>query len=507
MYTFDWLDKRQKLSPNKIALVDVKANRQWTYKQFNERASRFGEFIRDEWRIKKGERIAILAYNSSNYMEVLYGCAKVGVILVCLNWRLAIPELEYIIKDCTPRSLIYDLDFKKAAYALKENDSLEKLMVFSDIASKGEWIYEHALANSSDKPIVMLPRKLDDIWHLLYTSGTTGRPKGVIQTFGMVFYNAVNIGLGSDLTSEDVTLNLLPFFHTGGLNLYTNPSIHVGATALILKSFEPSQTLKLLSEVATLMFAVPAVYRYLSQHPDFEKTDFSRMREWECGGEKIPLSLLNFYQDHGIIIKQGYGMTETGPTVFLIDKEHAISKRGSVGKPMMHVEVRCVDSNGNDLSPGQRGELLIRGPGVTSGYWNQPEKTVEVIDKNGWLHSGDVVEFDEDYYYYIVDRIKDMYISGGENVYPAEIEHILDQLPQINEVAVIGTSDEKWGEVGKVIAVLKPEEELTEEEIIEFLQGKIARYKIPKSVEFVDQLPRNQAGKILKTVLRKKFGS
>ena len=229
-------------------------------------------------------------------MEVLYGCAKVGVILVCLNWRLAIPELEYIIKDCTPRSLIYDLDFKKAAYALKENDSLEKLMVFSDIASKGEWIYEHALANSSDKPIVMLPRKLDDIWHLLYTSGTTGRPKGVIQTFGMVFYNAVNIGLGSDLTSEDVTLNLLPFFHTGGLNLYTNPSIHVGATALILKSFEPSQTLKLLSEVATLMFAVPAVYRYLSQHPDFEKTDFSRMREWVCGGDKIPLCLLNFYQ-------------------------------------------------------------------------------------------------------------------------------------------------------------------------------------------------------------------
>jgi fatty-acyl-CoA synthase len=258
----------------------------------------------------------------------------------------------------------------------------------------------------------------------------------------------------------------------------------------------------LLSEKATLMFAVPAVYRILSQHPEFEKKDFSNMREWECGGEKMPLSLLKFYQDHGIIIKQGFGMTETGPTVFLIDKEHAISKGGSVGKPMMHVEVRCVDNKGNDLPPGQRGELLIKGPGVTPGYWNQPEKTTEAIDENGWLHSGDVVEYDEDYYFYIVDRIKDMFISGGENVYPAEIENLLDQLKQISELAVIGVPDEKWGEVGKVFAVLKSGEELTEEDIIKFLQGKIARYKIPKSVEFIDQLPRNQAGKIMKMKLK-----
>ena len=221
----------------------------------------------------------------------------------------------------------------------------------------------------------------------------------------------------------------------------------------------------------------------------------------------MPLSLLKLYEDRGIVIRQGFGMTETGPTVFLIDKENAIRKSGSVGKPCMHVMVRCVDKNGNDLPPGQRGELLIKGPGVTPGYWNNPEKTAESIDQNGWLHSGDVVEYDNDGYYYIVDRIKDMYISGGENVYPAEIENLIDKLPQISEVSVIGIPDEKWGEVGKVFAVLKLGESITEREIIDYLQGKLARYKIPKSVEFIDQLPRNQTGKILKSELRKKIVS
>ncbi|MFX1253250.1 MAG: long-chain fatty acid--CoA ligase [Promethearchaeota archaeon] len=504
MYTFDWLAKQTEIRPNKEALVDVATNRHYTYLQLNERASRFSEFIRDEWGIKPGETIAILAPNSSDYIEVLYGCAKVGVILVCLNWRLAVPELEFIIKDSTPKALIYDPEFTDTAHVLKEKGLVDLLMVLSDNVPKGEWGYETALAHSSGQPIVMPPRGLDEVWHLLYTSGTTGRPKGVLQTFGMVFYNAVNIGTGSDLTSNDVTLNMLPFFHTGGLNLMTNATFHVGGTAIVQRAFNPDETLRLLSEEATVIFTVPAVYRSLSQHPNFEKTDLSRVRCWECGGEPMPVELLEYYADHGINIRQGFGMTETGPTVFLIDEEHAINKGGSVGKPQMHVAVRIVDPEGNDLPPGKVGELLVKGPGVTPGYWKLPDMTAESI-KDSWLHTGDLAQVDDEGYYYIVGRLKDMFISGGENVYPAEIEQLLYKIPQIDEATVIGVKDPKWGEVGKGIIVLKPNHTLSEQDVIEFLKGKLAKYKIPKSVVFTDKLPRSAAGKVLKKELQDKY--
>ena len=503
MYSFDWLSKRAKLTPDKIALFDVENGQKKSYSMFNIRASAFANFLLNGLHLQNNDRIAILAYNSSEYMEILYGCAKANIIGVCLNWRLSTNELKFILKDSTPRVIVYDPDFQKKINELQELDFLENSIILSKKATDSEFIYESVLKEFRNPLLEMKPRKYEETWYLLYTSGTTGNPKGVIQTFGMVFYNAVNIGLGSNLTSEDVTLNLLPFFHTGGLNLYTNPTIHVGGTALIMKTFDPAKVLKVLSEDATLIFAVPAIYRLLSQHPDFEKTQFSRMREWECGGEKMPVPLLHTFKQKGIIIKQGFGMTETGPTVFLIDKEHAITKAGSVGKPMLHVEVRCVDENGNDLPPGSRGEMLIKGPGVTPGYWNQPQKTKEAIDKDGWLHSGDVIEVDKDGYYYIVDRIKDMFISGGENVYPAEIENVLYQIPQISEAAVIGISDEKWGEVGKAFVSLKPGQNIQESEIRGFLKKEIASYKIPKFVQFLENLPRNGAGKILKNELRK----
>lgn len=506
MYTFDWLAKRAELSPDRVALVDAATGRRWTYVQFNERASRFAEFLRDQWEIQPGERVAILAPNSSDYFEVLYGCAKAGAVLVCLNWRLALPELEFIVNDASPRALVYDPEFAEAAHALAVRTGIRLLMALGEKATEGEWPYEKALVQASGRPVIMPPRPLNEIWHLLYTAGTTGRPKGVLQTFGMVLYNAINIGIAIGLTSEDVTLNALPTFHTGGLNLYTNPTFHVGGTAIIQRSFDPAETLRLLAEEATAFFGVPAMYLFMSQHPDFGKYDLSHVRSWACGGAPMPVALLQRYAERGILIQQGFGMTETGPTVFLIDKEHALSKAGSVGKPQMHVAVRIVDREGRDVLPGEMGELLIKGPGVTPGYWQLPEMTAEAIE-DGWLHSGDVARVDEDGYYYIVDRWKDMFISGGENVYPAEVENVLYQMEEIAEVAVIGVPDPKWGEVGKAVVVLKPGTLLTEEQVIQFCQGKIARYKIPKSVVFVDQLPRNPAGKVLKSELRKQFGA
>ncbi len=512
MFTFDWLAKRAQLSPDKTALLDTATGRRFTYAQFQERASRLAEFLQTEWDIQPGDRVAILAPNCTDYFEALYACAKAGAILVCLNWRLAVPELEAIVRDSTPRALIDDPGFAAAAHALLGHTALERLMYLGDKAQglgqetfahqeKGEWGYERALAQASGRAVVMPPRGLNEVWHILYTAGTTGRPKGVLQTFGMVLYNALNIGLGIDLTSQDVSLNLLPCFHTGGLNMYANPTFHVGGTAIIQRAFDPAETLHLLSTQATAFFGVAAVYLFMSQHPDFAKTDLSHVRSWASGGSALPTSVLETYARRGIVIQQGFGMTETGPTVFLVDKEHALSKGGSVGKPQMHVQVRIVDGHGRDLPPNQPGELLIQGPGVTPGYWQLPEVTAKAIEE-GWLHSGDVARVDEEGYYYIVDRIKDMFISGGENVYPAEIENVIFQMPEVADVTVVSVPDPRWQEVGKAVIVLKEGAALTEEQVIAFCRARLAGYKTPKSAAFVPALPRNPAGKVLKNEVR-----
>ena len=504
MYTFDWLAKQAQRIPDKTAVIDAATNRQYTYAKFHSRASQIAEYLRDSWGIRAGDRVALLAHNSSDYMEIKYGCAKIGAILVCLNWRLAVPELAFIMHDSTPTALIYDNEFADAALALQEQLDLKHMMVMSETEGNDHINYEAALASTSGNPIVMPPTPLETPWFILYTSGTTGRPKGVIQTHGMVFYNALNIGLPSFLTGHDVTLNLLPFFHTGGLNLYTNPTFMVGGTAIIQRTFDPEQTFQLLANDVTVFFGVPAVYLFLSQHKSFEQTNFSNVRFWACGGAPMPVSLLESYASRDIIIHQGFGMTETGPTVFLVDSEHAVSKAGSVGKPQLFVEVRIADRDGNDVPQGEMGELLIKGPGVTPGYWQLPNVTAESFT-DGWLHSGDVARCDEDGYYYIVDRWKDMFISGGENVYPAEIENVLFYHPAIAEVSVIGVPDDKWGEVGKAVVVLEPDQMLSEEAVIDYCRDKLAKYKIPKTAVFTDALPRNAAGKVLKNQLRKQF--
>ena len=503
MYTFDWLAKQADLRPDKTALIDAATGRRFTYPQFHGRAGRFAEFVRREWRLAPGERVALLAPNSSDYFEILWGCAKAEVTLVCLNWRLALPELEFIMRDATPVALVYDPAFADAARALAERLGIDRLMALEPTPPPGVVAYEAALAAASGRSVVMRPRGLDETWHILYTAGTTGKPKGVLQTFGMVFYNALNIGLAIGLTDADVTLNLLPCFHTGGLNMYTNPTFHVGGTAIVQKAFEPAETLRLLAEEATAMFGVSAVYLFLSQHPDFATTTFKHMRSWAAGGAPIPTSLLETYLARGIEIQFGFGMTETGPTVFLIEKGADRSKLGSVGKPQLYVDVRIADRDGRDLPPGERGELLIKGPGVTPGYWQRPDVTAEAI-VDGWLHSGDVAVRDEDGYFTIVDRWKDMFISGGENVYPAEVENVIYQLPQVAEAAVIGVADDRWGEVGRAFVVLKPEQSLSADAIIAHCQAQVARYKVPKSVVFIDKLPRNAAGKVVKDELRRR---
>jgi fatty-acyl-CoA synthase len=499
LYTFDLLNKQSELRPEKVALIDAASGRESTYALLNQRASRCAEYLRDEMGVKAGEPVAILAHNSSDYIEVLYACAKIEAILVPLSWRLAPPELDFILADCRPTVLIYDAPFRETVAELGQRP--EGGTISLGAGDYGATPYEQALAASSGETVVMPARDPRETWSILYTSGTTGRPKGVLQTFDMALHNMLNIGLPIDLNSSDTTLNVLPFFHTGGLNLYLNPTLIVGGTAIIQRTFEPEETLRLLAERASVFFGVPAVYLFLSQHPDFTSTDLSGVRSWTAGGAPMPVTLLQAYAKQGIRIRQGFGMTETGPTVFLIDEENALSKAGSVGKPQLYVDVRIVDGQGRDVANGEAGELLVRGPAVTKGYWELPDVTAETI-RDGWLHTGDVARRDEDGYYYIVDRLKDMYISGGENVYPAEVEAVLHSHPAVVEAAVVGVPHERWGEVGKAVVVPKPGERPTEAELLEFCNRKLARYKVPNSVAFVEALPRNAAGKVSKTYLR-----
>ncbi|MFQ5434158.1 MAG: long-chain fatty acid--CoA ligase [Anaerolineae bacterium] len=506
MFHFDWIKRHAERTPDKLALVDAHTGRQFTYAQFNERANRFASFLQDELGIRRGERVSILAQNSSDYYEALFGCGKMGAVLNTLNWRLTPPELEFIINDCQPRVLLYEPEFAEVVEALRPSTHIETFIRMGDEAPAGEWTYENALA-AGDAAGVPLPRlTYDDTWAIIYTSGTTGQPKGAQVTFGNFFYNAVGMGRAIDLTSQDVNLNVLPTFHIGGLGLYAGPIFHAGGTLVVMRAFDSAELLRLVGKWrVTAMLLVPAIYLMLSQYPAFDEADLSSVRSWGSGGSSLPPALVQTFAEKGIIIQQGFGMTETGPTVFLIDREHAVSKAGSVGKPVLHTDVCIMDRQGNVLGPNEVGELCIRGGNVTRGYWNRPEATAKAI-VDGWLHSGDAARFDEDGFFYIVDRWKDMYISGGENVYPAEVENVIYQMEAVAETAVIGIAHPKWQEVGLALIVLKEGQQLTEQAVIDFCQGKLARYKIPKSVKFVDSLPRTAAGKVLKRELRKEFG-
>ena len=345
----------------------------------------------------------------------------------------------------------------------------------------------------------------EDTWCILYTSGTTGRPKGAMVTYGNFFYNAVGMGEAIDLTSRDINLLTLPTFHAGGLGLYSGPTFHAGGTVLVMRDFDPGHMLRLIEEWrVTVILLVPSMYLMLRDHPDFGRHDLSSMRLWSSGGSPLPPSLVQEFAARDIIIQQGMGMTETGPTVFLIDKADAVRKAGSVGKPVMHTDVCIMDQHGRMLGPNEVGELCIRGS-ITTGYWNAPDKTAETI-RDGWLHSGDAAKYDNEGFYTIVDRWKDMFISGGENVYPAEVESVLYGHPAIAEVAVVGVPHPKWQEVGRAVVVVKPGATLNEADVIDFCQGKLARYKIPKAVSFVDALPRNDIGKVMKVELQRQFG-
>ena len=500
MLTVDPLRRRAELSADATALVDTATGRELTYAALDDRIARLASHLRLDAGVASGDRIAVLAHNGNELIELLFACARIGALLVPLNWRLAPAELTEIVEDCAPVLLVADDANQTAAAAVAAATGVELRLVLRGAAVDGGIDYEQALAAAEPQADPHWPAESDP-WYLLYTSGTTGRPKGVIQTPRMALANLVNIGVPIGLTSADVTCNVLPMFHTGGINLYTLPTLLAGGTALVPRTFDPAEVLALLEARTTVFFGVPAVYQLLADQPGFAAADLSGVRSWASGGAPLPVPLIHRYAERGITIRQGFGMTETGPTVFLIEEAAAVDKAGSVGRPQLLAEVRIVDVGGQDVAEGEAGELLVRGPGVTPGYWQRPDATADAIEPDGWLHTDDVARRDADGHYTIVDRWKDMYISGGENVFPAEVERVLDQHPRVAESAVVGVADDRWGEVGKAVIVPAGEDELDVDDLLSHCRAQLAGYKVPRHVELTDELPRNAAGKVLKREL------
>jgi fatty-acyl-CoA synthase len=488
---FDIAARRAELTPDKTAFIEIETGRRLTYADLNGRACRFAAWLQGQG-IGSGDRVAILCLNSASFFEILFACGKLGAILVPLNWRQPAPELLPVVQDAAPKLLIHDADHAGMAAALNL-----PLLSFAD--------YEQAVARTA-------PGRFDTawapdrIWYMLYTSGTTGKPKAVIQTPGMAYANAVNIGQAIDLTSEDTTLNFLPLFHTAGINLHTLPVLMWGGCIRVLKKFEIDPVMGALQTGdCTAFFGVPAIYQAISLHKDFAGADFSKVRSWGCGGAPLPATLIELFAKRGVLVCNGMGMTETGPTVFLMDRAHAKAKIGSVGKPQILAEVRVVDDHDRPLPDEHAGELQIRGPGVTPGYWNNEAATRAAFTADGWLRTGDVARRDRDGYYYIVDRIKDMYISGGENVYPAEVEIVIYRFPGVLECAVIGVPDQKWGEVGCAYVLPQPGVDVDAEALRAFCRENLAAYKVPKHFRITEDFPRTAAGKVQKHVLRSRF--
>jgi fatty-acyl-CoA synthase len=500
---YDWIAHFGRRTPDKTAVIDLASQRRLSYAEFDRRISRLAGHLRDQLGVRRGDRVAVLALNTTDTLEVQFACFRIGAVFLPLNNRLTVPELQFIVGDSSPKVMVHDTDLAEVALTVAKLCNVTSALLLGPGGS-----YEAAIAASKplENPETVT---LDDISTIMYTSGTTGQPKGAIITHGMTFWNCVNLGGPAYISPSTVLLTVLPLFHTGGLNCYTNPVLHSGGTVLIMRTFDPGVALQLISDMSVginQFFGVPSIYQFMAQHPAFATADFSRLVIGGVGGAPMPVPLLKVWEERGVALQQGYGMTETSPAVLTLDKEDAVRKAGSSGKPVMHTEVRIVRPDGSDAGVDELGELWVRGPNVTPGYWNRPDANASSFT-DGWLHTGDATRVDAEGFYYIVDRWKDMYISGGENVYPAEVESVLHQIPAVAEAAVIGIPNEQWGEVGMAIVAIRPGHTLAAEEIHAHCAANLARFKCPRLIEFVDALPRNATGKIHKPTLRNKFGA
>ena len=500
-----WLTKRAFLTPDQEAYVDGHGGERLTFAELNARANRTANAFA-ETGIEKGERVALLLMNSPEFVEAFFALGKIGAVVVPLNWRLVPDELEFILKDSGATRLIFDDDFVDTVAELHGRGDKTDVAQWLQVAG-GDVAYfandHRAFRDAASDAEPAIGASDEDMVYIMYTSGTTGLPKGVVHTHNTCIWGCITIAATTYYREKDRFLSPLPMFHVGALTPLTL-NVYRGTTSIVMRSFDPVRAWELIDEERiTTALAVPAMLNFMLQVPNLERYEFSQLRWCMSGAAPVPESLIEACAKIGIEVHQIYGLTESCGPAALIDAENALKRIGSTGKAFYHTDVRIVAPDGSDCPPDVPGEVLVAGPHIMREYWNRPEATAETI-VDGWLHTGDVARMDADGFIYIEDRIKDMVISGGENVYPAEIEKVLQTHPAIVEAGVIGQPSEKWGE-SPFAVVVKGDEALTEADVIDFCRGRLAGYKQPKGAAFVDTLPRNPSGKILKRVLREQF--
>lgn len=505
MYVGDYLGRRALYSPDDLAVVDAgkMPHRSFSYSELNSRANRLANWLRDGAGVRKGDRVAVLAYDGVEVLDVFFACGKLGAIFCGLNRRLHWRELLNLIDKVEPKVLIYSGDFADTVQDIADaTTSIAHYLHIEDPGIAISRYYEKTLSDSVLLPVTTEDLHEEDIACLIFTGGTSGMPKAAQVSHRMIAWNTLNTII-HDLHHGDVTVNTFPLFHTGGLLVYTTPLLILGGTVVLTRRFDAEQVLNLLEEYGATVYAgVPTMYQMMTSAPNWATADLSSLRFCTSGGSALPVSLVEqFQREKGVQFKQGFGMSEFGPGVFALAPEDAIRKAGSIGRPNFYVDARIVDGDNQPVMPGVVGELVLRGPSLSSGYYNDPEATAAAVDADGWFHTGDMAVMDEARYFRIVDRKKDMFISGGENIYPSEIEQIIYRHPAVEMCAVVGVPDTQWGEVGKAFVVVRGGETVSEDELLAHMHHFLAGFKVPKSVEFRDSLPVSAAGKILKRVL------
>jgi fatty-acyl-CoA synthase len=502
----DWLARRAMLTPDQTALIEASTGQHISYGEWNQQANRVANALARSG-LRKGDRVAVLATNSLEYLDILFACQKSGLVLQALNWRLASAELERLVQNAMPRILFYAPEFAEKARNIAGNSgiSIDTLVVIGERGELRDTRWDDWLAPATSARPPAVPLSMDDPWILCYTGGTTGLPKAAILTHGTVTWNAINTNMSWGLTANDMTILNLPLFHTGGLNVFTTPLVHVGGCSLVCRGFDVAQLFDLIEQYPVTVFVgVPTMLIMMQQHPRWQGANFSRLRTVFSGGASCPMPVIKRFFAKGVCFKTGYGLTEAGPNTFCLPDADAERKAGSVGFPLFHIDIAIVNEQGQPCKPEEVGELRIRGPHVVPGYWNNPGATGQSI-VDGWLHTGDLARRDAEGYTFVVGRIKDMIISGGENIYPAEVESVMLGHPAVAEAALIGVLDEKWGEVGRAIVVIRASHHINAEDLLAYMHEHLASYKIPRSVVFVNSLPKTGAGKIDKKILEQKF--
>ena len=485
----DWISKWALYSPNKIAIQEHESGKEITYKSLNDCANGIAQYLNSEYNIVKGDRVAVLAEYDIEYVALFSASQKAGFIIVPINYRLAQAEVIDIIRDASPKLILTQNKYDH--------------LVSQDFANiNQDYNVLNTIGGTEINTITQVED--DDPIFIIYTSGTTGKPKGVKYTHKMLFWNSINTALSLKLNAESRTVNVMPPFHTGGWNVLLTPFLHHGGFVSMCNKFEAENVLQTIASLRCNIFmGVPTMLGMMANEKSFEISDLSCLDYIIVGGESMPIPLIERYARKGVAIRQGYGMTEVGPNLTSLHQDDSINKKGSIGRPNFYVQHRIIHENGHDCKANEAGELWLRGPMVTPGYWHNDIATKDAFSPDGqWFKTGDIVIEDEDKYLYIVDRLKNMFISGAENVYPAEIEKVLRQLADIQECAVIGVKDEKWGEVGKAFIVKPAESLISDEEIRNFCISKLAKYKVPKYITFIAALPKTDSGKIDRKLLK-----